>query len=356
MEGNRINLIQTRLKASELRRLIAALYKETEDAPALRKILKDIAGGDLVVGQFLEACLDWDARMAHKEDGMWYKSEESWREQAGFGESQMRRCIAALEEKNLLVKIVKPKGNGRPAPTAHFAVNWGVFWAQLSQLTRKTFGELADLVFPIVTESRNQPLETMTVDRHEYKESSVTEPRHQLSQPPPINSVERKETPTVFHLLNSTEQTTGFQPPNGAGTDEKSKAAWNAALNQLQAQLDRANFDTWLRGVTLLRVECGAPSQSNRPDKSEYLKRFYGERGEVPIFVLGVRNGFVRDALEQQFDRMIRRILSDAMGDRADFRTEVSGRSSAIPPGQPVMTGGNGHTMRMPTLMAAVGK
>ena len=346
MEGNQINLIQTRLKASELRRLVTALYKEKEDAPALRKILKDIAQGDLVVGQFLEACLDWDARMAHKEDGMWYKSEDSWRDQAGFGESQMRRCIAALEELSLLVKVVKPKGNGRPAPTAHFAVNWGVFWAQLSQLTKKTLGELADLVFPIVTESRSQLSRVVTIDRHESKESSVTETRSQLSQVVGINSVERKETPTVFHLLESTEETTGFQPPHGAdgaGIDKKFQTAWNMALNQLEAQLDRANFDTWLRGVKLLRVECGAPAAADGRRAS--LKPLYGERSEVLIFYLSVRDDLARDALTYQFDRIVRRILVDVMGEPVDFRAEVTTGSVTV----------THKVMRMPTFHSAAG-
>jgi len=75
--------------------------------------------------------------------------------------------------------------------------------------------------------------------------------------------------------------------------------AWNAAYGQLELQLDRANFDTWLRDTFFLKEEAG-------------------------IFVIGVRNAFARDMLQHRLYRNIRRVLSDVCGHEVELRFEVS--------------------------------
>jgi chromosomal replication initiator protein len=74
--------------------------------------------------------------------------------------------------------------------------------------------------------------------------------------------------------------------------------AWNAAYNQLELQLDRANFDTWLRGAAFLGFE-------------------------DDVFIIGVRNSYARDYLQSRLYRNVRRILCDVMARPVDVRFEV---------------------------------
>lgn len=80
---------------------------------------------------------------------------------------------------------------------------------------------------------------------------------------------------------------------------EKYVWAWNAALNQLEVQLDRVNFETWVRGGWLMDVE-------------------------ESVFVIGCRNNFVRDMLAHRLYRSVRRILSDAYGQPVELRFEIA--------------------------------
>jgi len=74
--------------------------------------------------------------------------------------------------------------------------------------------------------------------------------------------------------------------------------AWNAAFQQLELQLDRASFDTWLRSARLLD---------------------YGADG----FVVGVHNSYARDMLQHRFYRNVARVLRDVVGREASVRFEV---------------------------------
>ncbi|MDX1991322.1 MAG: chromosomal replication initiator protein DnaA [bacterium] len=78
-----------------------------------------------------------------------------------------------------------------------------------------------------------------------------------------------------------------------------SQEAWHIAYNQLQLQLDRASFDTWLRGATLIQVE------------------------ETGTFVIGVRNTYAREMLQNRLYRNIRRVLMDVLGEAVELRFEV---------------------------------
>lgn len=74
--------------------------------------------------------------------------------------------------------------------------------------------------------------------------------------------------------------------------------AWNAAFSQLEIQLDRASFETWLRGAVLLGYEDG-------------------------FFRVGVRNDYARSMLEHRLYRSVRRTLCDVFGQPAELRFEV---------------------------------
>jgi chromosomal replication initiator protein len=74
--------------------------------------------------------------------------------------------------------------------------------------------------------------------------------------------------------------------------------AWIAAFNQLEIQLDRATFDTWLRDTVYLGFEGG-------------------------VFRLGVRNNYALDMLQHRLYRMVRRVLSDFYGEPIELGFEI---------------------------------
>ncbi len=87
--------------------------------------------------------------------------------------------------------------------------------------------------------------------------------------------------------------------------------AWTVTLQQLEMQLDRANFETWLRGTAYLGCEAAA------------------ETGAPATFVIGARNPYARDMLEFRLNTMIQRILNDVYGSPAALRYEVHAPAAA---------------------------
>ncbi len=69
---------------------------------------------------------------------------------------------------------------------------------------------------------------------------------------------------------------------------------WDAALGQLQLEMPRATFDTWVRDAELLAYEDGT-------------------------FIIGVQNAYARDWLEDRLSSTVSRVL-----------TSVTGRSSSV--------------------------
>ena len=84
---------------------------------------------------------------------------------------------------------------------------------------------------------------------------------------------------------------------------------WNAAFHQLEMQLDRASFDTWLRGATFLGFEDG-------------------------VFVVGVRNSYARDMLQHRLYRNVRRVVSDVYGQPAELRFEIQKQAQPAAPAE----------------------
>lgn len=75
--------------------------------------------------------------------------------------------------------------------------------------------------------------------------------------------------------------------------------AWEGAYQQLQFQLDRASFDTWMRDAVLLHVE---------PDNT---------------FVIGVVKGYAREMLQHRLYNVVQRAVSEAFGARVELRFEL---------------------------------
>ncbi len=70
---------------------------------------------------------------------------------------------------------------------------------------------------------------------------------------------------------------------------------WQAALGQLQIEMPRASYDTWVRDAELLTYEDGA-------------------------FVIGVQNAYARDWLEDRLVSTVKRILAGILGRTVDVR------------------------------------
>lgn len=90
-----------------------------------------------------------------------------------------------------------------------------------------------------------------------------------------------------------------YVPPVG---QEREYKAWQMALGQLELQLDRATFETWLR-------------------RTDFLTTEWVDGGRV--FVLRCENDFVRIQILHRLYRTMRRVLSDCYSEPVEFRCEV---------------------------------
>jgi chromosomal replication initiator protein len=87
---------------------------------------------------------------------------------------------------------------------------------------------------------------------------------------------------------------------------------WQAALGQLQMELPRATFDTWVRDAELLAHEDGA-------------------------FIVGVQNAYARDWLEDRMLSTVKRVLTGLSGRTVEVRFVVwQGESSEEEPAPPL--------------------
>jgi hypothetical protein len=89
----------------------------------------------------------------------------------------------------------------------------------------------------------------------------------------------------------------------------KPQDAWQATLGQLQLQMNKAAFDTWLRGTEVLSCENGEDATA--------------------AFTINVRNNYAKDWLEQRLLPTITRTLTDIYGQPSEITFQVgNGRGS----------------------------
>lgn len=81
--------------------------------------------------------------------------------------------------------------------------------------------------------------------------------------------------------------------------DKQALAQWRSALSELELQMTKATFNTWLRPATLLAWEPGQDGDSGN--------------GSTRV-VLGVPNGYVKDWLENRLLTPIQRTLCGIAG------------------------------------------
>lgn len=94
--------------------------------------------------------------------------------------------------------------------------------------------------------------------------------------------------------------------------------AWNIAFTQLEIQLDRASFETWLRGAVYL---------GHKPA----LVPSHADRADGGTFTIGAPNSYARDMLQHRLHREIRRVLSDVLGAPVELCFELVKAETAAP-------------------------
>jgi hypothetical protein len=86
--------------------------------------------------------------------------------------------------------------------------------------------------------------------------------------------------------------------PGASDVDERTQRIWYAALGELQLQMTQATFDTWLRDSMVVAREDG-------------------------VFVIGVKNGYCKDWLENRLYTTIQRTLTRLAGEPCEVRFVV---------------------------------
>ena len=78
----------------------------------------------------------------------------------------------------------------------------------------------------------------------------------------------------------------------------KPEQAWQAALGQLQMEMPKAAFDTWVRDTEMLAYEDGS-------------------------FIIGVHNAYARDWLQSRLSSTVTRLLTGIMNRTVEVRFVV---------------------------------
>jgi len=111
------------------------------------------------------------------------------------------------------------------------------------------------------------------------------------SEDSPDQEREKEEKDSLLSLLKEDRAR--------ASPTEVQLKQWSITLIQLEMQLDRASFDTWVRGATLLAVQSGPPD----------------------VWQVGTRSPMARDNCEHRIGRLIKRVFLDCGGFKQDAVT-----------------------------------
>lgn len=313
-EMSNLNLLDTRLTLGQLREVLKRVYAGVKkDAPMLRAVLQDMTGGDLAAACMLEDVIHWEAHMHTKRDGWWYKSATSWEKSSRIKESRLRRAEMVLARTGLMMEL-------RPNPDVethrlewHYKLNWRCWWGRFAQVVGQQIEALAKIVAGVLQPSprKRRPHVTRRATPSEYK---VVRP----GDSPGYTHVTQGDTPAARKEATSDSESdsssgTAFEHTIRAGADApvvgvveaadpallKARDWWDATLNHLEVQLDRASFNTWLRGSRVIRVD----------DKTT---------------VIGVKNEFARDMLQHRLHVTVQRVFGDMSGEqKAELCFEV---------------------------------
>jgi chromosomal replication initiator protein len=92
----------------------------------------------------------------------------------------------------------------------------------------------------------------------------------------------------------------------------KTDKVWQTALGELQLQMTKATFDTWVKQTHVVAYEDGT-------------------------FIIGVQNGYAKDWLENRLHRAIQRTLTSILNRSVEIRFVVQSSASSSPKPEPVV-------------------
>ncbi|MBA3867760.1 MAG: hypothetical protein H0X30_01250 [Anaerolineae bacterium] len=119
------------------------------------------------------------------------------------------------------------------------------------------------------------------------------------STPPPSPAADDPTEPDGSFEEVPGNETPAIDEPVLIENPDPNTKKWAIAMSQLEIQLDRASFETWLKGAIFQRVEDG-------------------------VWVIRVANTHTRDMLQYRLYREIRRVLGDVLGERVELTFEIS--------------------------------
>lgn len=97
---------------------------------------------------------------------------------------------------------------------------------------------------------------------------------------------------------------------NGQRRDQDIHIVWQAALGELQLQMPRATFDTWLKGTCVIAYEPAG-----------------GDQSKAGLLVIGTQNAYAKDWLENRLKGKIKRTVAGILGRDVEMEFRVRSRS-----------------------------
>lgn len=131
------------LELTRLRQIVNAIYAGQRDAPDLHRVFLQMSKGNHATAVMLAMVVKWDARMRTRGDGWWYKSDSSWRDEAGLSAHESRTGRALLAKCGLVFE-------GRVAPdgrkTWHYKIDQSVFWKQFAEALGASVDDVSSVI------------------------------------------------------------------------------------------------------------------------------------------------------------------------------------------------------------------
>jgi len=150
-----------------------------------------------------------------------------------------------------------------------------IFWATLQAAAQPGLAEEQVVARAVYR------LEQGIWDAGERAREAIRRARHRTSSPGVVSGIEQSDE--------------ALQETDPAGR------IWQAALGELQLELTRATFETWLRNSRLVACEDG-------------------------VFVIGVANSYARDWLESRLRAVVERVLARLTGQPVQAHFVVNGQ------------------------------
>ncbi len=248
------------------------------------KALVDFLQGDHRAAILLNQMLYWADRTDDPE-GWFYKSYPEWEEELGLSAYQVRRRVEGLL-KPVGVEVKKRKGR-LPSPTLHYRVQVEKLTAALREWLRSSTN--------LIVESEGTSCSNVKFLEDGNESFSAVEGEE------PSGTL--TETPPQISSSDSAETTQAASPMVAEADEEeeeirRARESWEIAHMQMKVQLDRVNFETYLRDA-----------------------HFIHKNG---VFEIGVPGEYARQMLQHRLYRDVRRILSDCYGEPVEITFVVS--------------------------------